>query len=95
MSVELPFAPVDAIIRRNAGSLRVSADAAEALASRVQRHGATLAVGAAETATADGRQTLIAGDFGVEPDVDREDSYLASAPIERSPRLDTEERRLV
>jgi len=35
MSVELPFAPVDAIIRRNAGSLRVSADAAEALATRI------------------------------------------------------------
>jgi len=37
MSVELPFAPVDGIIRRNAGDLRVSADAAEELARRIKR----------------------------------------------------------
>ena len=88
MSVELPFAPVDAIIRRNAGSLRVSADAAEALASRVQRHGATLAVGAAETATADGRKTLMATDFGVETVVDRESLELPIAPVDRIARLE-------
>jgi len=48
MSVELPFAPVDGIIRRNAGDLRVSADAAEELARRIQAHGAELAIDAAE-----------------------------------------------
>lgn len=58
MSVELPFAPVDEIIRRNAGDLRVSADAAEELALRIQRRGAELAVDAADEATADGRKTL-------------------------------------
>ncbi len=47
MSVELPFAPVDAVIRRNADGLRVSADAAEELARRIQDHGASLAVTAA------------------------------------------------
>ena len=47
MSVELPFAPVDGIIRRNAGELRVSADAAEELARRIQSHGAELAIDAA------------------------------------------------
>ena len=91
MSVELPFAPVDAIIRRNAGSLRVSADAAEALASRVQRHGATLAVGAAETATADGRKTLMATDFGVETVVDRERLELPIAPVDRIARLEIDD----
>ena len=91
MSVELPFAPVDAIIRRNAGSLRVSADAAEALASRVQRHGATLAVGAAETATADGRKTLMATDFGVETVVDRESLELPIAPVDRIARLEIDD----
>ena len=64
MSVELPFAPVDTIIRRNAGRLRVSADAAEELARRIQDHGASLAADAAERATADGRKTLMAEDFG-------------------------------
>ena len=66
MSVELPFAPVDAIIRRHAGDLRVSAGAAEELARRIQRHGAALAVDAAAVADADGRKTLMAEDFGVE-----------------------------
>jgi histone H3/H4 len=87
----LPFAPVDAIIRRNAGSLRVSADAAEALAGRVQRRGATLAVEAAETATADGRKTLMAGDFGVEQVVDREGLELPIAPIDRIARLEIDD----
>jgi len=91
MSVELPFAPVDAIIRRNAGSLRVSADAAEALATRVQQHGATLAVGAAETATADDRKTLMATDFGVEQVVDRESLELPIAPVDRIARLEIDD----
>ncbi|TQQ81957.1 histone [Halonotius roseus] len=91
MSVELPFAPVDAIIRRNADSLRVSADAAEALAGRVQRHGATLAASAAETATADGRKTLMASDFGVEQVVDRESLELPIAPVDRIARLEIDD----
>jgi len=91
MSVELPFAPVDAIIRRNAGSLRVSADAAEALATRVQQHGATLAVGAAEAATADDRKTLMATDFGVEQVVDRESLELPIAPVDRIARLEIDD----
>ena len=52
MSVELPFAPVDSVIRRNAGGLRVSAEAAEELARRIQEYGSRLAADAAETATA-------------------------------------------
>lgn len=91
MSVELPFAPVDAIIRRNAGSLRVSADAAEALAGRVQHHGATLAVEAAETATRDGRKTLMASDFGVKQVVDRESLELPIAPVDRIARLEIDD----
>ncbi|TQQ82885.1 aldolase [Halonotius terrestris] len=87
MSVELPFAPVDAIIRRNAGSLRVSADAAEALARRIQQHGAELAIDAADTATDDGRKTLMASDFGVQQVVDREGLELPVAPVDRIARL--------
>nr|WP_250872818.1 histone [Halomarina rubra] len=89
MSVELPFAPVDAIIRRNAGDLRVSADAAEALARRIQTHGATLATAAADRATDDGRKTLMAEDFGraasdggTPRDTPREAADGADAPTE-------------
>jgi histone H3/H4 len=87
MSVELPFAPVDSIIRRNAGELRVSADAAEELARRIQEHGSTLAVDAAERATTDGRKTLMAADFDVEQVVDREGLELPVAPVDRIARL--------
>jgi histone H3/H4 len=91
MSVELPFAPVDQIIRRNAGDLRVSADAAEALARRVEGHGASLAEDAAERATDDGRKTLMASDFGVEQVVDREDLVLPVAPVDRIARLEIDD----
>ncbi|WP_135533941.1 MULTISPECIES: histone [Halostella] len=87
MSVELPFAPVDTIIRRNAGELRVSAEAAEELARRIQEHGATLAVDAAEHATEDGRKTLMAEDFGVEQVVDKDSLELPVAPVDRIARL--------
>jgi histone H3/H4 len=90
MSVELPFAPVDAIIRHHAGDLRVSADAAEELARRIQSHGAALAVDAAERATADGRKTLMAADFGRSASTlaDRDDLALPVAPVDRIARLD-------
>ena len=87
MSVELPFAPVDSIIRRNAGTLRVSADAAEELARRIQDHGANLAQDAAENATADGRKTIMAGDFGVEQVIDADELELPVAPVDRIARL--------
>lgn len=87
MSVELPFAPVDAIIRRNAGDLRVSADAAEELARRIQSHGAALAEDAAEHARVDGRKTLMADDFGVEQVVERSSLELPVAPVDRIARL--------
>ncbi|MFC5971069.1 histone [Halomarina salina] len=90
MSVELPFAPVDGIIRRNAGELRVSADAAEQLARRIQERGAALATEAAEHATADGRKTLMAADFGVADTQD--DPDLPIAPVDRIARLDIDDR---
>jgi len=92
MSVELPFAPVDAIIRRNADGLRVSADAAEELAYRIQERGATLAAAAAEQATADGRKTLMAEDFGVTEVADRDRLELPIAPVDRIARLDIDGR---
>jgi len=94
MSVELPFAPVDSIIRRNAGDLRVSAEATEELARRIQRRGAELASDAAGTATGDGRKTLMAGDFDVaEHDVpDKDELVLPIAPVDRIARLDIEDR---
>ena len=91
MSVELPFAPVDGVIRRNAGNLRVSADAAEALARHVQDHGAALATEAAERATRDGRKTLMAEDFGVETLPDKDELTLPIAPVDRIARLDIDD----
>jgi histone H3/H4 len=92
MSVELPFAPVDTIIRRNAGSLRVSAEAARELAGRIQREGAERATVAAEHATADGRKTIQATDFGVDATPDSGTLTLPVAPIDRIARLDIDDR---
>jgi histone H3/H4 len=92
MSVELPFAPVDTVIRRQAGDLRVSSGAAEALARQIQSHGASLAVGAAESATADGRKTLMIEDFedlGPAPDPDA--VTLPIAPVDRIARHDIDD----
>ncbi|PSQ26086.1 aldolase [Halobacteriales archaeon QS_9_68_17] len=91
MSVELPFAPVDTVIRRNAGDLRVSADAAEELARRIQDHGAMLAIDAAEHATGEGRKTLMAADFGVEQVVDKDSLELPVAPVDRIARIDIDD----
>ncbi|SEN53555.1 archaeal histone-like protein [Halorientalis persicus] len=91
MSVELPFAPVDTVIRRNAGTLRVSAEAAEELARRIQQRGARLAVDAAERATADGRKTLMASDFGVSSVPDKDTLELPIAPVDRIARLDIDD----
>ena len=91
MSVELPFAPVDAVIRRNAGGLRVSAGAAEELARRIQERGATLATTAAGEATQDGRKTLMPSDFGVESVPDKDDLELPVAPVDRIARLDIDD----
>ncbi|ODR79579.1 aldolase [Haladaptatus sp. W1] len=91
MSVELPFAPVDTIIRRKAGDLRVSADAAEELAHRIQIHGAELAVDAAKRATKDGRKTLMAEDFGVQQVIDKDELVLPVAPVDRIARLDIDD----
>lgn len=92
MNVELPVAPVDSIIRRNAAGLRVSAEAAEELAARIQREGAELAVAAAEEADADGRKTLMPPDFGVESTPDTDDLELPIAPVDRIARLDIPDR---
>lgn len=94
MSVELPFAPVDSIIRRNAGGLRVSAEAAEELARRIQGHGGALAAEAAERATADDRKTLMAEDFDVEGPPAKDDTELPIAPVDRIARLDIDDYRV-
>ena len=92
MSVELPFAPVDELIRRNAGDLRVSSGAAETLADRIQREGAGRAVVAAERAAADGRKTLMAEDFDAEQVPPRDSVALPIAPVDRVARLDIDDR---
>jgi len=92
MSVELPSAPVDAIIRRNAGGLRVSADATEALAERIQTHGAAVATDATAAADADGRKTIMAADLGVDDVPPADDLLLPIAPVDRIARLELDDR---
>jgi histone H3/H4 len=92
MTVELPSAPVDAVIRRNAGGLRVSADATEALARRIQSRGAEIAADATGPADADGRKTITAADLGVEDVPAADDLLLPIAPVDRIARLDLDDR---
>ncbi|MFB6146757.1 MAG: histone-like protein [Halobacteriaceae archaeon] len=92
MTIELPVAPVDQIIRRHADDLRVSADAAAALARRIQRRGAQLAVDAAAEATSDGRKTIQACDFGATNPPPKADLTLPIAPVDRIARRDIDDR---
>lgn len=91
MSVELPFAPVDALIRENAPDFRVSAEAPKVLARRIQVHGADLAVEAAARADAAGRLTLRADDFEVDNPPTRDELVLPIAPVDRIARLDIDD----
>lgn len=92
MSVELPFAPVDDVIRREADGLRVSAGAAEELARRVQQEGARRAVEAAALADEEGRKTLMVADFEGDAVPDKDGLSLPIAPIDRVARLDIDDR---
>ncbi len=93
--VELPYAPVDSLIREAAPEMRVSSGAAEELASRIQDEGASLAVDAAERAAADGRKTIRATDFGFEArDVTKDCLILPVAPVDRIARLRLDDYRV-
>lgn len=92
MSVELPFAPVDTVIRRNAGSLRVSAEAAEALAKHIQLTGAELAKSAARRADEENRNTIMARDFGIDTTPNKTTLVLPIAPVDRIARLEIDDR---
>ncbi len=92
MSVELPFAPVDDVIRRNADGLRVSAGAAEELARKIQQEGAKRAKRAATRADEDGRKTLMASDFDIESLPEKEALALPIAPVDRVARLEIDDR---
>jgi len=103
MTVELPSAPVESIIRRQAGSLRVSAEATDRLARASQEHGAAVAASAAKRADADGRKTVMVPDMDAAiesidldlddpPDRDRDALELPIAPVDRIARLEAQDR---
>lgn len=99
MTVELPYAPVDSLIREAAPEMRISSGAAEELASKIQNKGASLAVEAAESAKKDGRKTIRAEDFGFvseyeKRDISKEDLVLPVAPVDRIARLRLENYRV-
>ena len=92
MSMELPFAPVDTIIRRNSGALRVSSEATEELARLIQIEGANLTIEAAKIARENGRKTIQEGDFDIgERDSERE-LVLPIAPVDRIARSEIDDR---
>lgn len=92
MRVELPFSPVDSLIRTQAGDLRVSADAAEALARQIQEEGAEIASRAAQRTKAAGRKTIMVEDFEECEVPPRESVTLPIAPVDRIARLDVPDR---
>jgi histone H3/H4 len=88
VTVELPYSPVDSLIREAASDMRVSSGAAEELAARIQEKGASLAVSAAESAERDGRKTVRVDDFGFGTRTARkEELVLPVAPVDRIARL--------
>lgn len=91
MRVELPFSPVDTLIRTRADDLRVSADAAEALARQIQEEGSEIAVEAAGKTDSDGRKTIMVEDFGRGEVPSRGSLTLPIAPVDRIARLDLDE----
>lgn len=95
MTVELPYSPVDRLIREAAPEMRVSSGAADELAARIQDKGASLAVDAAEKAAEDDRKTVRAEDFGFAArDVGKEDLILPVAPVDRIARLRLDDYRV-
>lgn len=95
MGVELPYAPVDTLIREAAPDIRVSQDAAEKLALEIQERGAELAIDAAENARRDGRKTVMPEDFDfTAPAAGKGKLTLPVAPIDRIARLRIEDYRV-
>ena len=92
MSIELPFAPVDAIIRRNAGGLRVGSEATEELARLIQIEGANIAMEAAEVAKRNGRKTIHEEDFKIDGLGIKKEIVLPIAPIDRIARSEIDDR---
>ena len=92
MSMELPFAPVDTIIRRNSGTLRVGSEATGELARLIQIEGANIAIEAAKIAKENGRKTIQEGDFNIgKRDLERE-LVLPIAPVDRIARSEIDNR---
>lgn len=94
-NVELPYAPVDSLIRESVGDKRVSREAAEKLALEIQEEGARVSEEASRATEADGRKTLRPKDYGFEEEVpSMDDLDLPVAPVDRIARLRAEDFRV-
>lgn len=88
MTVELPYSPVDSLIREAAPEMRVSSGAAKELATRIQDRGAALSVNAADNAADDDRKTVRGEDFEFETrNASKDELILPVAPVDRIARL--------
>jgi len=95
VTAELPYAPVDSLIRQAAPDMRVSSGASEELAARVQARGAALSVDAAEGAAAADRKTIRTEDFGFEArEATKDELTLPVAPVDRIARLRLDDYRV-
>lgn len=94
-NVELPYAPVDNIIRDSVDDKRISREAAEKLALEIQGKGARLSEKASRKTEADGRKTIRPHDYGFDGEVpSMDDLTLPVAPVDRIARLRAEEFRV-
>ena len=95
MSVELPFAPVDSLIREADPDIRVSSSAAEELAYKIQEKGSQLAAEASKNTRNDRRKTIMPEDFEFETELrDKDTLTLPIAPVDRIARLDIDDYRM-
>lgn len=94
-NVELPYAPVDTLVRESVEGKRVSREAAEKLALEIQERGAAVSEHASHATEADGRKTIRPQDYGFDVSVpSMEDLTLPVAPVDRIARLRAEDFRV-
>ncbi len=94
-NVELPYAPVDSLIRDAVKDKRVSREAAEKLAQEIQEKGAAVSEEASRRTEDDGRKTIRPQDYSFDADVPSIDELtLPVAPVDRIARLRAEDYRV-
>lgn len=96
MNSELPFAPIDSIIREADPNIKVGSDAPKKLAKEIQEEGSEKAKEASEIAKKNDRKTLMLEDLkkiGIVENT-QNDLIIPLAPVDRIARLKIEDFRV-